>query len=96
MSIEWNHCPAHIINNTAHHLVAVLAAHVTIHDFSDILCQFLSACWQINSQGQADKLLEKIIKMSLALAEAYHILDHWVQFAGDIKLSFKEYVWINN
>ena len=81
MSVERNHCPAHIINNTARHLLAVLAAHVTIHDFSDILCQFLSARQQIGSQDQADELLDKIVNMSQALAEAYHILDCWAQFA---------------
>jgi hypothetical protein len=60
MSVERNHCPAHIINN---------------------VCQFLAARQQIGSQDRADRLLDKIVKMSQALAEAYHILDCWVQFA---------------
>ena len=88
MSVEQNHCPAHIINNIACHLIAVLIAHVTIHDFSDILCQFLFARQQIGSQDQADGQLDKIVNMSQALAEAYHIGPN-LHNVSEIKLSFK-------
>jgi hypothetical protein len=38
MSLERNHCPAHIINNTACHLVAV----VRIVDIHEVVCVMIT------------------------------------------------------